>query len=158
VTTFYTIDRANARIPEVREILGLLRDQRVELVRLRDRLVELGEGEAPAESRQPDTGGPREPAPIEERLPARPAVAPEEEARLIRLRIQGVVDQMQASVARLDGWSITLRDIQTGLIDFPALVNGRQIWLCWRLGEADIDWWHSVDEGFAGRRRIANLV
>ena len=84
-----------------------------------------------------------------------PAVAPDEEARLIRLRMQGVVDQMQASVAKLDGWSITLRDIDSGLIDFPALASGRQIWLCWRLGEDDVDWWHRVDEGFSGRRRLA---
>jgi hypothetical protein len=93
-----------------------------------------------------------------ERPSVRPAIARDEEARLIRLRMQGIVDQMQASVARLDAWSITLRDIDTGLIDFPALASGRQIWLCWRLGEDDIDWWHGVEEGFAGRRRLADLV
>ena len=49
-------------------------------------------------------------------------------------------------------WGITLRDIDTGLIDFPALVTGRQVWLCWRLGEGDVDWWHELNVGFAGRR------
>jgi len=157
VATFYTIDSANARVPEVAELLGLLRSQRAELIRLRDRLVELGVGDRDPED-DPDRGRSAQRDVTTEWPAAAPAVGRDEEARLIRLRIQGVVDQMQASVARLDSWSITLRDIDTGLIDFPALASGRQIWLCWRLGEGPIDWWHGVDEGFAGRRRIADLV
>ena len=158
MATFYSIETANARVPEVRDILVLLRTQREELVRLRDRLIELGVQDAGStlQDHRGRTSG--SPDAVRERPVPRPAVAPEEEARLIRLRMQGVVDQMQASVARLDGWSITLRDIDSGLIDFPALASGRQIWLCWRLGEGDIDWWHTMDEGFAGRRRLADLV
>jgi hypothetical protein len=85
------------------------------------------------------------------------ATEPGDEQRRIRLRMQGLVDQMQASVARIDGWSITLRDIDTGLIDFPALVAGRQVWLCWRLGEGPIAWWHELDDGFGGRRPLIEL-
>ena len=48
--------------------------------------------------------------------------------------------------------------IETGLIDFPALVTGRQVWLCWRLGEGDVDWWHELDEGFGGRRPLSELT
>jgi hypothetical protein len=72
--------------------------------------------------------------------------------------MQGLVDQMQAAVARIDGWGITLRDIDTGLIDFPALVSGRQVWLCWQLGEDDVGWWHEMDSGFAGRRPMIELT
>jgi hypothetical protein len=72
--------------------------------------------------------------------------------------MQGLVDQMQATVARIDGWGITLRDIDTGLIDFPALVSGRQVWLCWQLGEDDVGWWHEMDDGFAGRRPLIELA
>ncbi len=163
MTTFYSIEAANARIPEVREILLRLRDQRDELVRLRDRLLELRVELAADEAVQstvppdPDAGTPS----ILERPERSPDIAdPDapEEARRIRLRIQGVVDQMQASVARIDGWGITLRDIDTGLIDFPALVTGRQVWLCWRLGEADIDWWHDLNAGVAGRKRLSELA
>ena len=157
MATFYTIDSANARVPEVAELLGLLRSQRADLIRLRDRLVELGVGDR--SSMDDADGGRSTPRDVATERPAAPAAVDRvEEARLIHLRIQGVVDQMQASVARLDSWSITLRDIDTGLIDFPALAGGRQIWLCWRLGEGPIDWWHGVDDGFAGRRRIADLV
>ena len=85
------------------------------------------------------------------------ATAPSDDQRRIRLRMQGLVDQMQASVARIDSWSITLRDIDTGLIDFPALVSARQIWLCWQLGEGPIAWWHELDDGFGGRRPLIEL-
>ncbi len=82
----------------------------------------------------------------------------EAELRRLRLRMQGIIDQMQAAVVRLDGMSITLRDIESGLIDFPALVNGRQVCLCWRLGEHEVVWWHELSAGFAGRRELAELV
>ena len=65
---------------------------------------------------------------------------------------------MHASVARIDAWSITLRDIGTGLIDFPALVNGRQVCLCWRLGEDEVGWWHELSAGFSGRLPLAELA
>ncbi|MGH2512969.1 MAG: DUF2203 domain-containing protein [Candidatus Limnocylindrales bacterium] len=75
----------------------------------------------------------------------------------LRLRMQGVIDQMQAGVVRIDGWKVTLRDIASGLVDFPALVSGRQVWLCWRLGEGHVDWWHELEAGVAGRQPLIDL-
>ena len=72
--------------------------------------------------------------------------------------MQGVIDRMQAGVVRIDELGVTLREIETGLIDFPALASGRQIWLCWRLGEGDIEWWHELTEGFGGRQALADLT
>ena len=71
--------------------------------------------------------------------------------------MRGLVDQMQAEVAWLDERSVLLRDIATGLLDVAALVSGRQVWLCWRLGEARFDHWHELTTGFAGRQPIAEL-
>jgi hypothetical protein len=71
--------------------------------------------------------------------------------------MQGVIDQMSAAVARIDALGIALRDIESGLIDFPALASGRQIWLCWRLGETDITHWHELEAGFGARRPLAEL-
>jgi hypothetical protein len=71
--------------------------------------------------------------------------------------MQGLIDQMQAGVARLVELDITLRDISTGLIDYPALVSGRPIWLCWRLGESLVEHWHAHDEGFDARRPLDDL-
>jgi hypothetical protein len=47
-----------------------------------------------------------------------------------------------------------VKDLEIGLLDFPALYRGKEVYLCWRLGEADIGFWHPVEEGFAGRRAI----
>src|SRR5215210_6202548 len=56
----------------------------------------------------------------------------------LQAELREVVHRMQRNVGQIDAWGITLRDISTGLIDFPALASGRPIWLCWRLGEGDI--------------------
>ena len=134
MTRFYAIDEANGVLPDVERILGALRDQRLELIELRDRVVAAS---------PPDDEAPT--ADVAERL------------RLLRLSMQGLIDQMQAGVARLVEMDITLRDIATGLIDFPALVSGRPIWLCWRLGEDDVAHWHAHDEGFDTRRPLSEL-
>ena len=86
-----------------------------------------------------------------------PNLAPSD-PRLLRLRMQGLIDQMAAGVARIDALGLTLRDIEHGLVDFPALVSGRQIWLCWQRGETSIGWWHGLETGFSGRRPLAELA
>lgn len=142
---FYDFDRANARLPELRETLLSLRALKAEVVSLRDRIVELN---AP----QVVGGGAASAA-------ARPSQAEADaETHRLRLRMQGLVDQMIATVAEIDGWGIQLREIETGLVDFPALVSGRPVWLCWRLGEDEVGWWHETTDGFDGRQRIEDLV
>lgn len=49
---------------------------------------------------------------------------------------------------------IVLRDADTGLVDFPSLRDGREVFLCWRLGEHEVGHWHEVDAGFPGRRPL----
>jgi hypothetical protein len=144
VTHYYQIDEANRQLAVVQPIVAALRDQRSELIRLRDEVISGGDGVADGESPR-RRGGDR---------PARPA----QDLKLARLRMQGLIDQMQAGVARLIELDVVLRDIATGLIDFPALVNGRQVWLCWRLGEDEIGWWHELSAGVAGRRKIIDLA
>lgn len=47
-----------------------------------------------------------------------------------------------------------IKDINTGLLDFPALKDGHEVYLCWKYGEDDIQFWHEVEAGFAGRQPI----
>jgi hypothetical protein len=56
---------------------------------------------------------------------------------------------------RLREWEVVLRDVSTGLVDFPALIEGRPAYLCWRLGEPEVSHWHGEDDGFVGRRPLA---
>ena len=55
---------------------------------------------------------------------------------------------------RLREWEVVLRDISTGLVDFPARINDDDAYLCWKLGEAEVAFWHSPEDGFQGRRRL----
>jgi hypothetical protein len=54
-------------------------------------------------------------------------------------------------IERIQQWNVILRDISTGLVDFPAFVNGQDAYLCWRLGEPEVSFWHPATDGFSGR-------
>jgi hypothetical protein len=49
---------------------------------------------------------------------------------------------------------IVLRDIDRGLVDFPALIDGREVYLCWEVGEDDVAFWHDMDAGYGGREPL----
>jgi hypothetical protein len=61
---------------------------------------------------------------------------------------------LQSGVAEFDARGIVLRDLDRGLIDFPSLRDGREVYLCWIDGETDIAFWHELDAGYAGRQEI----
>lgn len=54
----------------------------------------------------------------------------------------------------LNELGVQVKDLGTGLVDFPTLYRGEEVLLCWRLGEAAIGYWHGVEDGFRGRKRI----
>jgi hypothetical protein len=146
MTRFYDLEAANAAVPELDGIVSVLAEQRAELVRLRDEVL-AGTG-----------GGDGGTTTVAERRPGAGDEVRVDDLRLTRLRMQGLIDQMAAGVARIDALGLTLRDIEHGLVDFPALVSGRQIWLCWQRGETAIGWWHGLDTGFADRRPLDELA
>lgn len=56
---------------------------------------------------------------------------------------------------QINEMGILVKDLDTGLIDFPTLRDGHEVYLCWRLGEGNrISWWHEVEAGFAGRQPL----
>ena len=59
----------------------------------------------------------------------------------------GVVDELQ-------GLGVLVKDLDRGLVDFPCVHRGREILLCWELGEDEVAYWHGADEGFTGRRPL----
>ena len=62
-------------------------------------------------------------------------------------RLDTLVRQIQATGA-------LFKDINLGLLDFPALKDGREVYLCWKFGEGDIAFWHEIEAGYAGRQLI----
>ena len=62
--------------------------------------------------------------------------------------------ELSSLVEKVQEMGCELKDIDQGLIDFRAEREGREVYLCWKLGEPDIRWWHELDAGFAGRRPL----
>jgi hypothetical protein len=62
--------------------------------------------------------------------------------------------QLRAALAQLQEAEVVLRDLDRGLVDFPALREGREVYLCWLEGEAEIGYWHDLEAGFAGREPL----
>jgi hypothetical protein len=63
-------------------------------------------------------------------------------------------EKLDALVHRILDTGVLIKDINTGLLDFLALKDGREVYLCWQYGEGDIAFWHEVDAGYAGRQPI----
>jgi hypothetical protein len=70
-------------------------------------------------------------------------------------------DRLQTEIQRLatdvEAVGCILKDVDVGLVDFLSLRQGRQVYLCWRLGERSIEFWHSLEEGYAGRKPVESL-
>ena len=62
--------------------------------------------------------------------------------------------ELQDVVDELTSIGVQLKDADAGLLDFPALREGEDVLLCWRVGEPAVEWWHGLEDGFAGRQRI----
>jgi hypothetical protein len=63
-------------------------------------------------------------------------------------------NSLKRSMDRIEEAGVLVKDLDVGLIDFPTLYRGREVYLCYRIDEADIRFWHGVTEGFAGRKEI----
>lgn len=113
-------------------------------------------------------------APLLSRLRSEKAALDDARSRLARLtptmqgnghaaeamELEGQIDHYARTIAdgirEVVGQGIELKDIDRGLIDFPSPREGRVVYLCWRLGERHIRYWHEVDAGFAGRQPLGD--
>jgi hypothetical protein len=64
------------------------------------------------------------------------------------------VEQLQSVLDEIESTGVILRDPETGLCDFPAVRDGAEVFLCWRLDEDELAWWHPRDTGVAGRQPL----
>jgi hypothetical protein len=119
--TVYSVEQANALLPELRERIERIRDARQRLLRASRRITEKVAS---------DGGG----------------VAGTDWFEAQR--------ELREQIVWLSERDIALRDPESGLIDFPGQREGEEIWLCWRLGEDRVEWWHSLESGFLGRQPL----
>jgi hypothetical protein len=61
---------------------------------------------------------------------------------------------IQKNLARFQKRDIQIKDLERGLVDFPAVLGGKEVFLCWEQDEDDIEYWHDLDTGYSGRERL----
>jgi hypothetical protein len=128
---YFTAEEANEALLEVRPLTE-------ELVGHRRALVELQERQSAVTARIAGNGGNVEPHELEE----------------VQAQLDEEVAGIARCVARIHEVGALVKDLDDGLVDFPATRDGRDVLLCWRLGEDEIGFWHGLDEGFSGRKPL----
>ncbi len=78
-------------------------------------------------------------------------IVPYEKIAKVRFRREHLAEAVKAALERIEATGCVVKDLDAGLLDFPALIDNEEVYLCWRLGEDRIRFWHRQDEGFAGR-------
>jgi hypothetical protein len=68
------------------------------------------------------------------------------------------LQRIKDSLAEIDASGVQVKDLDIGLLDFPCIVDGRTVLLCWKLGEKAITYWHGTSEGFAGRKPVDERI
>ena len=77
-----------------------------------------------------------------------------ERARAVRQRRDDSLEQLKATVEKIHETGCVVKDLDKGLVDFPTLFRGEEVYLCWKMDEPAIQFWHGMQEGFAGRKQI----
>ena len=124
----FTVEQANRTLPLVRKIVEDVVQQHK---RWREAILEL---DLVASTARPDD--------------------PRDRAEQIERQAQGLAKEIDGYQRELEALGIQLKDRRLGLVDFPSEMAGRTILLCWRLGEPDVQYWHELDSGFAGRQPL----
>ena len=127
----FTIEQANAMLPLVRAITADLVTLALDVVERRQRLASFAKRKATS------SGDPY----AEELASMQQAVADDTE-------------QLQEYIAELRRLGLEPKGALEGLVDFPAMIDGKLVYLCWKLGEPEVTHWHESDAGFAGRQSL----
>lgn len=77
-----------------------------------------------------------------------------DQARGARERRDASAQSLRDSIERVQELGCVVKDLDIGLVDFPTRFRGAEVYLCWRMGESAIEFWHGVEEGFRGRKAI----
>jgi hypothetical protein len=128
---YFTPDEANEALGEVRPLTEALVEHRRLLVALQEQQAELT-------ARIAGNGGDLEPRELQE----------------VQDRLDEAVAGIAGCLARIHEAGALVKDLDEGLVDFPAQRQGEAVLLCWRLGEPEVGFWHGVDEGFSGRKPL----
>lgn len=73
---------------------------------------------------------------------------------LARERLETVLSEVDEIKQSIESTGCIVRSVDLGLVNFPAVINGQEVFLCWRLGEEEVMYYHGLEDGYAGRRRL----
>jgi hypothetical protein len=133
----FTLEEVNAKIPALRGIVGAQLSRRAAI---QDRLASLGD----LTDDIPDD--------FSELATDSAAV------RVLKGELARLVDEYREGWQEVEALGAVIKDPQIGLVDFYGRVDGNVVWLCWKYGEEEVTFYHSLDEGFAGRKEIGASV
>ncbi|MBI3861846.1 MAG: DUF2203 domain-containing protein [Planctomycetia bacterium] len=131
---YFTIEEANNALPLVRAIVADIVAKYAAVSERKSRLDQIRDSRSSQSRGAQDLYG-EELAQVEEELDREIA------------RLQEFIDE-------LENLGVELKDISRGLVDFRSLVDGREVYLCWLLGEEEVGHWHELEAGFAGRQSL----
>jgi hypothetical protein len=130
---YFTVQEANATLPLVRAIV---KDITALAHELRDRHQRLGRSRSGHDQR------------------GAPSAAHQEEIQHAQEALEQARERLGEFERELLQLGVELKDYFAGLVDFPAWMDGREVYLCWRQGETDVSHWHELEAGFAGRQKL----
>jgi hypothetical protein len=122
---YFTPEKANEILPRVKSLMERIIQKQVEVDSIRDEIENLGNSGSSTR------------------------VYVSKVAQL-----KAVSSELAELISELNSMGCLLKDIEMGLVDFPAIRLGEEVYLCWRIGEEKVDHWHSLYEGYAGRKKV----
>ena len=127
---YFTVNEANGALPHLRQWLTRLQTRRRRLDEVQGQLAELAVKAAANGNLL------------------------EEEVHATQREAQRLDDELNKLIAKINDLGCELEDVGQGLVDFPAMRDGREVHLCWRLGEEKVAFWHELEAGFGGRQPL----
>jgi hypothetical protein len=126
----FTVAEANAMIPALTALLEEMRVHGQQLAAIQQRSAQ-----------------------VSQKLRGNGHHNPSEDAMVAQIT-ESLQEDLQEGITKLNDWGIELKDLGEGLVDFPAMREGRTVFLCWKLGEPEVGFWHEITTGVAGRQPV----
>jgi hypothetical protein len=131
---YFTVEEANQALPLVRSIVNDIVTFYTDLHARHDRLQAVKRRNAASRGSMPSDYN--------------------EELAQMEADLHRDAEKLQGYIGELQALGVDLKDLPKGLVDFPGLIDGREVCLCWMLGESEVAFWHEVDSGFVGRQSL----
>lgn len=128
----FTQEEANALLPRLSDILLQIQESKVKHDQLQEKAAEYAQ-----------------------RMSSNGHVI-EKELNETRQELEQAATALNSLIERVRELGCEVKDIDQGLVDFRTVRDGREVYLCWKLGEPDVRWWHELETGFAGRRPLGS--